>query len=55
MTSLTIKTIQTTNDLQAFEDDVNAFGKEHNVKATQTHVTTWNGMMLYTAVIFYQE
>jgi len=35
-----------------FNDLVNEINKNHNVFATQTHVTSHNGKLIYTAVLF---
>ena len=37
-----------------FENEINTFCSLFNVFATQTHVTSANGVMIYTAVLFYK-
>lgn len=52
--ALKVKTIQE-DSLMEFELKINAFNAEHDVKATQTHVTPVENMFFYTAIIYYQE
>lgn len=37
------------------ETVVNEFEKMHTCRATQTHVTEFNGKMVYTAFVWYEE
>ena len=54
-----IRIIQNLN-LTEFERQVNVFNDEHNVKATQTHVTAQMKIdnnyetLVYTAVVYYE-
>lgn len=50
---MAVKIIQEQN-AQVFQDIINDFEKYNKVFATQTHITNMNGVVVYTAVIFYK-
>ena len=39
---------------EQFENEINTFCSLFNVFATQTHVTSANGVLIYTAVLFFK-
>lgn len=49
-----IKTIRT-NNFEEFDNLINSFESEHQVKATQTHILCIGTQIVHYAVIFYLE
>lgn len=49
-----IKIFQSLN-LNEAEKMVNEFETTHQVKATQSHISVLNGLLVYTFVVFYVE
>lgn len=49
------KVISVRNDKQKFQQELDRISKEYNVFATQTHVTSCDGCLYFSAVCFIKD